>query len=738
MKRRLLLLFLLLVQVITFAQQTKPDSMQAKLATVQDTIKVNLLLDISKAYIGKDRAKVIHYARQAEKLAQTLGFARGKGYALKNIGLAYFVEGKYNEALTFWQPSLQVFTSINDKTGMCNLLGNIGAVYFNQGFDAKAVAFHLRSLKLAEEIGNKLRISTALTNIGAVYANNLSNHLSREKALEYYLRALKISEELNDKMLIGATSANIGEIFLAKGDDASAQKYFEKSLINSEESGNKEKVAYALHQIGNLFGRQGDYQKAMAYQQRAYNTAAAVPAKLEMVQALNGIGRIYSLLGNNVKALEAYNKAKETTKDIGSNKELKDAYEGLSQAYAAVSDYKKAYEHRVLLSAVKDSLYNAETNKKIVNLQANYENEKKQAQIDLLTKDRALQKSDLQKQKVVKNALLAGLAFILLFAFVLYLNIRNKAKANHLLTLKNSEINQQKEEIATQRDNLEQTYNNLVNTQEQLIQSEKMASLGQLTAGVAHEINNPINFVSSGIDSLRTNFADLMEVMEGYLALHPEADNKQHLLELQQLNKELEVEELIEESEQLLRSIKNGANRTKEIVKSLRNFTRLDESILKETDIHEGLDSTLVILNNLLKDRIKVVKNYGDLPLLNCYPGQLNQVFMNILGNAVQAIKDEGTIAIRTYAEDDYAVIKIRDTGTGMPEEVKKHIFDPFFTTKEVGEGTGLGLSISYGIIQKHKGNIEVESAPGEGTEFIIRIPLVLSESTQKIAVATV
>jgi len=279
-----------------------------------------------------------------------------------------------------------------------------------------------------------------------------------------------------------------------------------------------------------------------------------------------------------------------------------------------------------------------------------------------------------------------------------------------LLTLKNREINQQKEELATQRDNLEQTYNNLVNTQEQLIQSEKMASLGQLTAGVAHEINNPINFVSSGIDSLRTNFTDIMEVMEGYLALQPEVDNKQQLLKLQQLKKELEVEELIEESEQLLRSIKNGANRTKEIVKSLRNFTRLDESTLKETDIHEGIDSTLVILNNLLKNRIKVVKNYGDLPPITCYPGQLNQVFMNILGNAVQAITGEGTIAIRTYAEDDYAVVKIKDTGTGMPEEVKKHIFDPFFTTKEVGEGT----------------------------EFIIRIPLILSEKAQEVAVATV
>jgi len=738
MKKLLLLLFLLLIQLITFAQNTKLDSMQAQLATAKDTVKVNLLLDISKAYVGKDREKVISYARQAEKLAQTHHFARGEAYALKNIGLAYFVEGKYNEALTYWQSSLQIFTSIQDKTGMCNMLGNIGAIYFNQGFDAKAIAFHLRSLKLAEELGNKLRIATALTNIGAVYANNLSNQQSREKALEYYLRAHKISEELDDKNLIGATSANIGEIFLAKGDDASAQKYFEKSLPNSEKSGNKEKVAYALYQIGNLYSRQGNYKKALAYQQRAYATAATVPAKLEMAQALNGIGMIYGLQGNYLQALNAYNKSQEISKEIGSNKELKDAYEGLSHAYAAVSDYKKAYEYRVLLSAVKDSLFNTETNKKVVNLQANYENEKKQAQIDLLTKDKALQQMDLQRQKIIRNALQAGLALFLILAFALYFNYRNKVRANRQLTRKNIEINQQKEEIASQRDRLEQMYNNLINAQAQLIQAEKMASLGQLTAGVAHEINNPINFVSAGIDSLRTNFADIMEVVEGYLALKPDADNKQELQKLDKLKKQADLEELIEESGQLLQSIKNGANRTKEIVKSLKNFTRLDENSLKKADLHEGLDSTLVILNNQIKDRIKIIKNYGDLEPVNCYPGQLNQVFMNILSNAIQAIKGEGTIAIKTYTDDDYAVIRIKDSGSGMTEEVKKHIFEPFFTTKEVGEGTGLGLSISYGIIEKHKGKIEVESQPGVGTEFIIRIPLILSESPKQVEVAAV
>ena len=310
-------------------------------------------------------------------------------------------------------------------------------------------------------------------------------------------------------------------------------------------------------------------------------------------------------------------------------------------------------------------------------------------------------------------------------------------KANQLLENKNAKINAQKEEIATQRDHIQQTYHHLISTQQQLVQSEKMASLGQLTAGVAHEINNPINFVSAGIDSLRANLSDIMEVVNGYLALKPEADNSLQLQKLEKLKKQLEVEELIEESGQLLDSIKNGATRTKEIVKSLKNFTRLDESSLKKADIHKGIDSTLVILNNQLKDRIKIVKNYGELQEINCYPGQLNQVFMNILSNAAQSIKGEGTIAIKAYTEDDYDVIKIKDTGSGMTQDVMNHIFEPFFTTKDVGERTGLGLSISYGIIEIHEGKIDVESKPNVGAEFTIRIPLVLSGTSEEVKMAT-
>ncbi len=270
---------------------------------------------------------------------------------------------------------------------------------------------------------------------------------------------------------------------------------------------------------------------------------------------------------------------------------------------------------------------------------------------------------------------------------------------------------------------LNSTLENLRQTQGQLVQSEKMASLGQLTAGVAHEINNPINFVSAGIDSLSVNYSELNELLNLYKALKPNEDTFAKLSEIEKLKKELDLDYLLEEIPQLLKSVKSGAQRTTEIVRSLRNFTRLDEENLKQANLEEGLESTLVILRNKFKERIKINRQYSQISEISCYPGQLNQVFMNIISNAIQAIEGEGTITLKTEENAQNVTIYISDTGKGMPEEVKNRIFEPFYTTKEVGEGTGLGLSITYGIIEKHKGSIEVVSKAGEGTTFIIRLP---------------
>lgn len=269
-----------------------------------------------------------------------------------------------------------------------------------------------------------------------------------------------------------------------------------------------------------------------------------------------------------------------------------------------------------------------------------------------------------------------------------------------------------------------EAFEKLKSAQTQLVEAEKMASLGVLTAGVAHEINNPVNFISGGIASLKENYHDVETLLQMFLSFSPmakDADKKWGAI--QSYIREIELDSLLPEMQDLFTSISNGAVRSMEIVKGLKNFSRLDEHDMKRASLEEGLDSTLVILNNQFKNRITIEKDYAGLKDLLCFPGQLNQVFMNILNNAVQAIEGEGVIRITTKEQNGQQVITIQDSGPGMPEDIKDHIFEPFYTTKGVGQGTGLGLSISYGIINKHEGTIEVESEIGKGTTFTITLP---------------
>jgi signal transduction histidine kinase/YesN/AraC family two-component response regulator len=269
-----------------------------------------------------------------------------------------------------------------------------------------------------------------------------------------------------------------------------------------------------------------------------------------------------------------------------------------------------------------------------------------------------------------------------------------------------------------------EAFEQLKSAQTKLVESEKMASLGVLTAGVAHEINNPVNFISGGIESLKDNYDDIKGLLKLLSDYDPAKPLEEQWEKIDECMRQCDLSNLVPEMDSIINSIRNGATRTAEIVKGLRNFSRLDESDMKKAGMEEGIDNTLVILNNRIKGRITVTKDYGNVPAMMCYPGQLNQVFMNILYNAADAIDGTGEIHIKTREEDGKIKISIKDTGSGMPEHVRQHIFEPFFTTKPVGKGTGLGLSISYGIIEKHKGEIAVESQPGKGTEFIITLPL--------------
>ena len=293
------------------------------------------------------------------------------------------------------------------------------------------------------------------------------------------------------------------------------------------------------------------------------------------------------------------------------------------------------------------------------------------------------------------------------------------------------------EELQSSNENLSTALQDLKDTQIQLVEAEKMASLGQLTAGIAHEINNPINFVKSNIKPLQLDINDLIEVIDEYNKLHNTegADIPEKLKSIEKLKKTIDIDYVKTEIESLVSGIREGAERTAEIVLGLRNFSRLDESEVKTVNVHEGIESTMVLLKNQLPENISFEKHFEANGNIECFPGKLNQVFMNILNNGIQAIKEKKeqsakeNIVVSTEDIGDQIRISIKDSGIGMTDEVRQKIFDPFFTTKDVGEGTGLGLSIVYKIIQKHGGKIEVVSSRGKGAEFIITLFHSLPES---------
>jgi signal transduction histidine kinase len=274
----------------------------------------------------------------------------------------------------------------------------------------------------------------------------------------------------------------------------------------------------------------------------------------------------------------------------------------------------------------------------------------------------------------------------------------------------------------------------LKDAQTQLIDSEKMASLGQLTAGIAHEINNPINFVSSNIRPLRRDIDDVLEILDSYDEVqHVDSIDGLHakIREIDKLKEDLDLDYLKTELGTLLKGMEDGANRTVEIVKGLKIFSRVDESDLNLVNINEGIESTLIILNYQMGNSIQLIKELGNIPSIECYAGKLNQVFMNILTNSIYALLKDNhenktpTIWVRSWLKDPENIsISMRDNGPGMTPEVRAKIFEPFFTTKQVGDGTGLGLSIVFKIIEVHSGTIQVNTEVGSGTEFLITLPV--------------
>ncbi len=508
---------------------------------------------------------------------------------------------------------------------------------------------------------------------------------------------------------------NIGEINLDAGNDSVALDYFEKSAKIYRDSKN---LPYALNAIARVYERKERIiSVALDYHQQALNIATKLSSRLEMSQSYQGVAAIYQQLNNTSKALDAYKNAELIAKEISANYELEKIYKGLAYIYGGTHDYGNAYKYQLLLTNIKDTLYNAETDKRLAFLQFNFEIQKKQAQIDLLTKDKALKDSDLKTQAIVRNSLIAVLLMVILIVFVLFRSYRIKDKTNALL--------------AAQKKELESALADLKNTQKQLVHSEKMASLGELTAGIAHEIQNPLNFVN--------NFSELNKEM--IVEMKEEIDNGNHE----------EVKLLAGSIEENEEKINHHGKRADAIVKNMLLHSRKNAGQSEPVDINALCDEYLRLSFHGLRGKDKIFnadfktdfdKNIHTIKIVQ---HDIGRVLLNLFNNAFYAVTEKAKTADESYKPivsvttkkiknsfndnsnaytGDGIEIIIEDNGAGIPQNITDKIFQPFFTTKPAGQGTGLGLSMSYDIITKeHNGTIKVKSIAGEGTAFTIWLP---------------
>lgn len=418
------LLFSIIFLTFTSHAQTENkeiDSLKAVLASQKnDSTKVKTLIDIGTAYLSTDVEKALQYGEQARELAENENYRKQLGYAYKLLGLASAYKSDYLNSDRYFKASLAVFESINFKDGISNILNNLGSLNYSLGEDTKSIEYHLKSLKIAEEINNKFRIATNLNNLGTVYANKPA---TVDKALDYFLKALPIFEKIDYTDGIGVATVNIGEIYFNKAKYDSALAFFKRSIQMYEGTAD---AAYALSYVGEIYAEQGDFNTAFQYHNQAIEITERLGAQQFLAQSLLSLAKTQKKKGELLKSIETFRRAQKISEEIKIRQEMKKSYEELAKTYAQVGDFKNAYHYETLLTSIKDTLYNSDEDKKVQQLQFNFDLDKKEAEIEL-------QDATIQKQKIINYAVGFSGFLLLIVAIGSYKRYKFVRKTNMII-----------------------------------------------------------------------------------------------------------------------------------------------------------------------------------------------------------------------------------------------------------------------------------------------------------------
>ncbi len=721
------------------------------------TGKASSLMNLGNiAFYSNEFPVAVDYFQKASDIYAEIKDSAGIVNCLMNMGAIYFFLGKYDTTLLYQQKGLSLFRARNMKMDEALSLDNIGATYSAKGDFTNSLKNHFEALKILETIDDRRHMATTLGNIGSVY----SDQKNFNEALVYFRRSMSLHDEIHNHRDRILSQTNIGVAHQSMKNLDSALIYFRRSLGDAEKLKEDDLAAMAGQGIGMTLYLKKDLPGALGYYQRAEATFRKQGQKDALMSVLNNLAGLHSEMGHHRVALDYANEAYKEAVSSGSALRLQTAYFSLSEVHKRRNEFPLALKYYEEAVKIKDSLFNESKSREIGRLESAHELDTKDKEIALLNKDKEISEAQRARQTIIRNAMAGVLALILLLAFILIRNNRQKQKTNQLLTTKNAEI-------VASREKAEEALTDLKAAQAQLVQREKMASLGELTAGIAHEIQNPLNFIN--------NFSDVNKEMADELAEELRSGN---------IDEALKITAEIKENES---RINHHGKRADGIVKSMLQHSRFNVGQKELIDINLLADEYLRISYHAflsgkqglnLRDQDDGFHKSFEVQLttildpsirkIAVVPQELGRVFLNLFNNAFYSVRAKAMaenepvlaaaevvnggsdntglskesrpeilpfdhkishrefkpeVAVTSFEKDGFIWLKVSDNGVGVPENIKSKIFQPFFTTKPTGTATGLGLSLSYDIIKAHGGEIKLMDSP-IGAEFLIKLPV--------------
>ncbi len=596
-----------------------------------------------------DLPRAEQLSRDALQIAEERGFEKARALARRNVGLLFYRGSNLEESMGHLNDALNWFEKNGQKKGEGDTRLGLGYLYWGFGEFKKGLDEALKALDLYEQAGEVEGRGWATSALGGFYHDWKDHQRSRE----YYEQSIGFFEQTGNLVGIGRALNGIGNALHLMGDDTDALEYQEKSLAANKEANNEFAAAKTLNDIGLILQSQGKYDEALGYHQKSLDIRRRRSYAPGEVTCLLDIGNVYTVQRKYELARDALNEALVLAEQIHTKPKVCRAHELLSNLYRDLLQFDTALVHFENFYRIREEIYYEDTETKIKNLRTAHEIETAEHEAEIYR---------------LKNV-----------------------------------------ELKDKNDELEETLTKLQNTQAQLIQAGKMVALGNLVAGLTHEVNQPVGTIRSATDvnnRVIKRFADFLENNGGDESAR--RDELKRLVEILKQNNE---------------SSASGTRRIEKIVHSLKSFSRVDEAEFQRADIHDGIESTLTLIAPEIPSGVRIEKEYGDVPECYMYPGELNQVIMNLLLNALDAVDGRGVVKIKTWSADGFINLLVSDNGRGIPEERIKTMFDPGFTTKHSRVRMRTGLYTSYNIVRKHHGEIHVDSELGEGTTFTVTFP---------------